>query len=87
MSNDDPNTIKVEKIGDLTLYQTGDVVTIGGAIGKVDMAIYVLDGVKLAEASGNGSATLLTYELPIGIYVVKATDSTGNRLTQKIVVK
>ena len=87
LSNDDPNTIKVEKIGDLTLYQTGDVVTIGGAIGKVDMAIYVLDGVKLAEASGNGSATLLTYELPIGIYVVKATDSTGNRLTQKIVVK
>ena len=87
LSNDDPNTIKVEKIGDLTLYQTGDVVTIGGAIGKVDMAIYVLDGVKLAEASGNGSATLLTYELPIGIYVVKATDNTGNRLTQKIVVK
>ena len=87
LSNDDPNTIKVEKIGDLTLYQTGDVVTIGGAIGKVDMAIYVLDGVKVAEASGSESVGLSTAELPIGIYVVKATDSTGNRLTQKIVVK
>ena len=87
LSNEDPNTIKVEKIGDLTLYQTRDVVTIGGAIGKVNVAIYTFDGVKAAEASGNGSATLLTYELPIGIYVVKATDSTGNKLIQKIVIK
>ena len=73
--------------GSLTLVQGAGVVTIGGAVGEVTAAIYALDGVKLAEASGNGSATLLTYELPIGIYVVKATDSTGNRLTQKIVVK
>ncbi|MBQ2371452.1 MAG: T9SS type A sorting domain-containing protein, partial [Muribaculaceae bacterium] len=73
--------------GSLTLAQGAGVVTVGGAVGEVTAAIYALDGVKLAEALGNGSATLSTYELPIGIYVVKATDSTGNRLTQKIVVK
>ena len=73
--------------GSLILAQGSGVVSVGGAVGEVTAAIYALDGVKLAEASGNGSATLLTYELPIGIYVVKATDSTGNRLTQKIVVK
>ena len=73
--------------GSLTLAQGSGVVSVGGAVGEVTAAIYALDGVKLAEASGNGSATLLTYELPIGIYVVKATDSTGNRLTQKIVEK
>ena len=79
----------VEKVtqNELAISQVEDVVTIGGAIGKVNVAIYTFDGMKVAEASGSESVSLSTTELPIGIYVVKATDSTGNKLIQKIVIK
>ena len=79
----------VEKVTqhELAISQAENVVTINGATGKVDVAIYMFDGVKVAEASGSESVGLSTAELPIGIYVVKATDSTGNKLIQKIVIK
>ena len=79
----------VEKVtqNELAISQAENVVTINGATGKVDVAIYTFDGVKAAEASGSESVSLSTAELPIGIYVVKATDSTGNKLIQKIVIK
>ena len=79
----------IEKVtqNELLISQAENVVTINGATGKVNVAIYTFDGVKAAEASGSESVSLSIAELPIGIYVVKATDSTGNRLTQKIVVK
>lgn len=79
----------VEKVtqNELAISQVEDVVTINGATGAVDVAIYTFDGVKVAEASGSESVSLSTAELPIGIYVVKATDSTGNKLIQKIVIK
>ena len=79
----------IEKVtqNELLISQVEDVVTINGATGKVDVAIYTFDGVKVAEASGSESVSLSTAELPIGIYVVKATDSTGNKLIQKIVIK
>ena len=71
----------------LSFVQADDHININGATGKVDVAIYTFDGVKAAEASGSESVSLSTAELPIGIYVVKATDSTGNKLIQKIVIK
>ena len=79
----------IEKVtqNELLISQVEDVVTINGATGKVDVAIYTFDGVKVAEASGSELVSLSTAELPIGIYVVKATDSTGNKLIQKIVIK
>ena len=79
----------IEKVtqNELLISQAENVVTINGATGKVDVAIYTFDGVKVAEASGSESVSLSTAELPIGIYVVKATDSTGNKLIQKIVIK
>ena len=79
----------IEKVtqNELLISQVENVVTINGATGKVDVAIYTFDGVKVAEASGSESVSLSTAELPIGIYVVKATDSTGNKLIQKIVIK
>ncbi len=79
----------IEKVtqNELLISQAENVVTINGATGKVNVAIYTFDGVKAAEASGSESVSLSTAELPIGIYVVKATDSTGNKLIQKIVIK
>ena len=79
----------IEKVtqNELLISQAENVVTINGATGKVDVAIYTFDGMKVAEASGSESVSLSTAELPIGIYVVKATDSTGNKLIQKIVIK
>ena len=79
----------IEKVtqNELLISQVEDVVTINGATGAVDVAIYTFDGMKMAEASGSESVSLSTAELPIGIYVVKATDSTGNKLIQKIVIK
>ena len=79
----------VEKVtqNELAISQAENVVTINGATGKVNVAIYTFDGMKVAEASGSESVSLSTAELPIGIYVVKATDSTGNKLIQKIVIK
>ena len=79
----------IEKVtqNELLISQAENVVTINGATGKVNVAIYTFDGVKVAEASGSESVSLSTAELPIGIYVVKATDSTGNKLIQKIVIK
>ena len=71
----------------LSFVQADDRISINGAIGKVDVAIYTFDGMKVAEASGSESVSLSTAELPIGIYVVKAPDSTGNKLIQKIVIK
>ena len=71
----------------LSFVQADDRISINGATGKVDVAIYTFDGVKVAEASGSESVSLSTAELPIGIYVIKATDSTGNKLIQKIVIK
>lgn len=71
----------------LSFVQTDDRININGATGKVNVTIYTFDGVKVAEASGSESVSLSTTELPIGIYVVKATDSTGNKLIQKIVIK
>ena len=71
----------------LSFVQADDRISIIGATGKVNVAIYTFDGVKVAEASGSESVSLSTAELPIGIYVVKATDSTGNKLIQKIVIK
>ena len=79
----------IEKVtqNELLISQAENVVTINGATGKVNVAIYTFDGVKVAEASGSELVSLSTAELPIGIYVVKATDSTGNKLIQKIVIK
>ena len=79
----------IEKVtqNELLISQAENVVTINGATGKVNVAIYTFDGVKVAEASGSESVSLSTAELPIGIYVIKATDSTGNKLIQKIVIK
>ena len=79
----------IEKVtqNELLISQAENVVTINGATGKVNVAIYTFDGMKVAEASGSESVSLSTAELPIGIYVVKATDSTGNKLIQKIVIK
>ena len=79
----------IEKVtqNELLISQAENVVTIAGATGKVNVAIYTFDGVKVAEASGSELVSLSTAELPIGIYVVKATDSTGNKLIQKIVIK
>ena len=79
----------IEKVtqNELLISQAENVVTINGATDKVNVAIYTFDGVKVAEASGSESVSLSTAELPIGIYVVKATDSTGNKLIQKIVIK
>ena len=79
----------IEKVtqNELLISQAENVVIINGATGKVDVAIYTFDGMKAAEASGSESVSLSTAELPIGIYVVKATDSTGNKLIQKIVIK
>ena len=71
----------------LSFVQADDRININGATGKVNVAIYTFDGMKVAEASGSESVSLSTAELPIGIYVVKATDSTGNKLIQKIVIK
>ena len=71
----------------LSFVQADDRININGATGKVNVAIYTFDGIKVAEASGSESVGLSTAELPIGIYVVKATDSTGNKLIQKIVIK
>ena len=71
----------------LSFAQADDRININGATGKVDVAIYTFDGMKVAEASGSESVGLSTAELPIGIYVVKATDGRGNSLMQKIVVK
>ena len=71
----------------LSFVQADDRISIIGATGKVNVAIYTFDGMKVAEASGSESVSLSTAELPIGIYVVKATDSTGNKLIQKIVIK
>ena len=71
----------------LSFVQADDRININGATGKVNVAIYTFDGVKAAEASGSESVSLSTAELPIGIYVVKATDGRGNSLMQKIVVK
>ena len=71
----------------LSFVQADDRININGATGKVDVAIYTFDGIKVAEASGSESVGLSTAELPIGIYVVKATDGRGNSLMQKIVVK
>ena len=81
------NSIEKVTQNELLISQAENVVTINGATGKVDVAIYTFDGVKVAEASGSESVSLSTAELPIGIYVVKATDSTGNKLIQKIVIK
>ena len=81
------NSIEKVTQNELLISQAENVVTINGATGKVNVAIYTFDGVKVAEASGSESVSLSTAELPIGIYVVKATDSTGNSLIQKIVVK
>ncbi|MBR4885760.1 MAG: T9SS type A sorting domain-containing protein, partial [Muribaculaceae bacterium] len=81
------NSIEKVTQNELLISQAENVVTINGATGKVNVAIYTFDGLKVAEASGSESVGLSTAELPIGIYLVKATDSTGNRLTQKIVVK
>ena len=81
------NSIEKVTQNELLISQAENVVTINGATGKVNVAIYTFDGVKAAEASGSESVSLSTAELPIGIYVVKATDSTGNSLMQKIVVK
>ena len=69
------------------ILKSKESVTVVGADGDIDVAIYTFDGVKAAEASGTESVSLSTAELPIGIYVVKATDSTGNKLIQKIVIK
>ena len=69
------------------ILKSKESVTVVGADGDIDVAIYTFDGVKVAEASGSESVSLSTAELPIGIYVVKATDSTGNKLIQKIVIK
>lgn len=79
----------IEKVtqNELLISQAENVVIINGATGKVNVAIYTFDGMKVAEASGSESVSLSTAELPIGIYVVKATDSTGNKLIQKIVIK
>ena len=79
----------IEKVtqNELLISQAENVVIINGATGKVNVAIYTFDGVKVAEASGSESVSLSTAELPIGIYVIKATDSTGNKLIQKIVIK
>ena len=79
----------IEKVtqNELLISQAENVVIINGATGKVDEAIYTFDGMKVAEASGSELVSLSTAELPIGIYVVKATDSTGNKLIQKIVIK
>ena len=79
----------IEKVtqNELLISQAENVVTINGATGKVNVAIYTFDGVKVAEASGSESVGLSTAELPIGIYLVKATDGRGNSLMQKIVVK
>ena len=81
--------LSVDQIAEnaLSFVQADDRISINGATGKVDVAIYTFDGVKVAEASGSESVSLSTAELPIGIYVVKATDSTGNKLIQKIVIK
>ena len=81
--------LSVDQIAEnaLSFVQADDRISINGAIGKVDVAIYTFDGMKVAEASGSESVSLSTAELPIGIYVVKATDSTGNKLIQKIVIK
>ena len=81
------NSIEKVTQNELLISQAENVVTINGATGAVDVAIYTFDGVKVAEASGSESVRLSTAELPIGIYVVKATDSTGNKLIQKIVIK
>ena len=81
------NSIEKVTQNELLISQAENVVTINGATGKVNVAIYTFDGVKAAEASGSESVSLSTAELPIGIYVVKATDSTGNKLIQKIVIK
>ena len=54
----------------LSFVQADDRISINGATGKVDVAIYTFDGVKVAEASGSESVSLSTAELPIGIYVV-----------------
>ena len=79
----------IEKVtqNELLISQAENVVIINGATGKVNVAIYTFDGMKVAEASGSEFVSLSTAELPIGIYVVKATDSTGNKLIQKIVIK
>ena len=79
----------IEKViqNELLISQAENIVIINGATGKVNVAIYTFDGMKVAEASGSESVSLSTAELPIGIYVVKATDSTGNKLIQKIVIK
>ena len=81
------NSIEKVTQNELLISQAENLVTINGATGKVDVAIYTFDGVKAAEASGSESVGLSTAELPIGIYVVKATDGRGNSLMQKIVVK
>ena len=81
------NSIEKVTQNELLISQAENLVTINGATGKVDVAIYTFDGIKVAEASGSESVGLSTAELPIGIYVVKATDGRGNSLMQKIVVK
>ena len=84
--NDNTSVISAQ-CQDLNILKSKESVTIIGATGKVDVAIYMFDGVKVAEASGSESVSLSTAELPIGVYVIKATDSTGNKLIQKIVIK
>ncbi|MBR5788418.1 MAG: T9SS type A sorting domain-containing protein, partial [Muribaculaceae bacterium] len=81
------NSIEKVTQNELLISQAENLVTINGATGKVNVAIYTFDGVKAAEASGSESVSLSTAELPIGIYLVKATDGRGNSLMQKIVVK
>lgn len=84
----DNNTLNVSEttLGTMKITPTSDSVKIVGALNGV---IYSLDGTKLTEASSeNGEEICLsTAELPIGIYVVKATDDNGNSLMRKIVLK
>lgn len=72
---------------ELIITQAKDVAIISGASGKIAAAIFTFDGLKLVEATGDGGVDLSTAELPIGIYVVRAVNDNGDRLTQKIVVK
>ncbi|MBQ2398437.1 MAG: hypothetical protein II308_00005, partial [Muribaculaceae bacterium] len=64
------NSIEKVTQNELLISQAENVVTINGATGKVNVAIYTFDGIKVAEASGSESVSLSTAELPIGIYVV-----------------
>lgn len=54
---------------------------------KLQLEVHTLDGIKLAEATGESEARISTAELPIGIYMVSATDVIGHTLSKKIVVK